>query len=83
MAPEVLKQSYGKECDVWSLGVILFIMLSGYPPFGGDDEREIFYNTNNQPLEFSLDEWKNVSADAKNLISKMLDKNPKTRITAK
>lgn len=44
MAPEVLKKKYSHECDVWSVGVILFIMLSGYPPFGGDEEREIYYN---------------------------------------
>lgn len=82
MAPEVLKKSYGKECDVWSVGVILYIMLSGFPPFGGDDEREIFYATQHQPLTFAMDEWRGISSEAKSLISRMLDKNPKTRITA-
>lgn len=44
MAPEVLQQNYDESCDIWSLGIILFIFLSGYPPFEGDDSTEIFRN---------------------------------------
>lgn len=47
IAPEVLKGSYDKSCDIWSLGIILFIFLCGYPPFEGDNSKEIFKNVLN------------------------------------
>ena len=74
--PEVLKGSYDHTCDVWSLGVILFVFLCGYPPFEGDNNKEIFRNVIKQPLTFDPADWNSVSAQAKDLVSKMLDKDP-------
>ena len=82
VAPEVLKQSYDKACDVWSLGIILYIFLSGYPPFEGENSSEIFRNVLQQEVSFKDEIWNSISDEAKNLIKGMLDKNPKTRITA-
>jgi len=61
VAPEVLMGSYDFECDVWSLGVILFIMLCGYPPFEGDNNKEIFKRVLQQKLEFDPEDWTVVS----------------------
>ena len=69
VAPEVLKGSYDKRCDVWSLGVILFVFLCGYPPFEGDNNKEIFKNVLKQELIFDPSDWKTVSKEAKNLVS--------------
>jgi len=82
VAPEVLKQNYDKACDVWSLGIILYIFLCGYPPFEGDNSSEIFRNVLQQNVKFEDEIWRSVSEEAKNLIRRMLDKNPKTRISA-
>ena len=82
VAPEVLRGSYDRSCDVWSLGVILFVFLCGYPPFEGDDNKEIFRNVLKSPLEFDPEDWNIVSVQAKDLVSKMLDKDPSTRISA-
>jgi calcium-dependent protein kinase len=56
--------------------------LCGYPPFEGDDSKEIFRNILSQELKFDREDWQNISKEAKHLIKKMLDKNPKTRFTA-
>jgi calcium-dependent protein kinase len=82
VAPEVLKGNYDKTCDIWSLGVILFVFLCGYPPFEGDNNKEIFRNVIKQPLTFDPADWNNISASAKDLVSKMLDKDPTQRISA-
>lgn len=82
MAPEVLKGDYDNTCDIWSLGIILFIFLCGYPPFEGDNNKEIFRNVLTQQLIFEPEDWAHVSQDAKHLISRMLDKNHRTRISA-
>lgn len=82
VAPEVLKGNYDFACDVWSLGVILYIMLCGYPPFEGDNNKEIFKRVLQQKLEFDPEEWFDVSDEAKDLLEKMLQKDPAKRISA-
>lgn len=82
VAPEVLKGNYDKQCDVWSLGVILFVFLCGYPPFEGDNNKEIFKNVLKTPLTFDPIDWDRVSDAAKDLLTKMLEKDPTKRISA-
>lgn len=81
VAPEVLMGSYDFSCDVWSLGVILFIMLCGYPPFEGDNNKEIFKRVLQQKLEFDPEDWTIISDEAKDLIAMMLHKEPTKRIS--
>ncbi|KAL1196367.1 Calcium-dependent protein kinase 22 [Cardamine amara subsp. amara] len=76
IAPEVLGGSYGKEIDIWSAGVILFILLSGAPPFDTYDEIK------EGKLDFDSQPWPSISLSAKDLIEKMLTVNPMHRITA-
>jgi len=82
VAPEVLKGDYDKSCDIWSLGIILYIILCGYPPYEGETDKEIFQQIRRKPLVFPEEDWSKVSNSAKDLIYRMLDKNPATRITA-
>ena len=82
VAPEVLKGEYDQRCDVWSLGVILFVFLCGYPPFEGDENKEIFKNILKKPLQFDPQDWDKVSKEAKELITMMLEKDPSKRISA-
>lgn len=82
IAPEVLSANYDEKCDIWSCGVILYILLCGYPPFGGDDENEIMEEVKKAKYDFPDKEWNSVSSEAKNLISKMLTKNPQDRLSA-
>ena len=82
IAPEVLKGNYGLECDVWSCGVILYILLVGYPPFDGKNTNEIFQNITKGYYKINGEDWDNVSDDAKNLLNQLLEKNPSQRISA-
>jgi calcium-dependent protein kinase len=50
MAPEVLAGNYTEKCDIWSIGVILFVMLSGRPPFTGKNDKEILQKVSSQPI---------------------------------
>lgn len=81
VAPDVLQGNYGKECDVWSLGVLLYVMLAGYPPFYGDSQHEIFKRIIRGQFDFDREEWSDVSAEARDLISSMLVVNPAKRVT--
>ncbi|XP_047341532.1 calcium-dependent protein kinase 1-like [Impatiens glandulifera] len=82
VAPEVLRRSYGHECDVWSAGVMLYILLSGVPPFWGENEQGIFDAILRGHLDFSSEPWPSISTSAKDLIKKMLQSDPKERISA-
>ena len=82
VAPEVLRRSYGKQSDVWSCGVILYILLSGVPPFWATTENGIFDMVLKGEYDMEQDPWGSISAGAKDLISKMLVQNAEKRITA-
>ncbi|GMI67781.1 calcium-dependent protein kinase 2 [Hibiscus trionum] len=82
VAPEVLRKHYGPESDVWSAGVILYILLSGVPPFWAETEMGIFRQILQGKIDFDSPPWPGISDSAKDLIRKMLDRNPKRRLTA-
>ena len=73
IAPEVLRQDYNEKCDIWSCGVILFILLSGYPPFSGRNDEEIMQSIRNGRFAFHAQHWSHVSDDAKAFIRKLLE----------
>jgi calcium-dependent protein kinase len=83
IAPEVIKNKYDKQCDVWSCGVILYIFLCGYPPFEGDNDDDIMNAILHNNLDFPKEEWDYISKEAIDLVIKMLHKDPKKRILAK
>ncbi|KAI8549402.1 hypothetical protein RHMOL_Rhmol06G0022000 [Rhododendron molle] len=82
VAPEVLKRSYGKEIDMWSAGVILYILLSGVPPFWAETEKGIFDEILKGHIDFESPPWPSISTGAKDIIRKMLTMDPKKRMTA-
>ncbi|KAL9691238.1 hypothetical protein QQ045_011657 [Rhodiola kirilowii] len=82
VAPEVLRRRYGKEIDVWSAGVILYILLSGVPPFWGESDTAIFNEILKGELDFKSDPWPSISYSAIDLVRKMLTPDPKKRLTA-
>lgn len=82
IAPEVIGGDYDYKCDMWSCGVILYILICGYPPFYGDNDAEILESVKKGIYDFDEEEWDDVSADCKALIGRMLLKDPSKRCTA-
>ncbi|XP_038148897.1 calcium/calmodulin-dependent protein kinase (CaM kinase) II beta 1 isoform X15 [Cyprinodon tularosa] len=83
LSPEVLrKEAYGKPVDIWACGVILYILLVGYPPFWDEDQHKLYQQIKAGAYDFPSPEWDTVTPEAKNLINQMLTINPAKRITA-
>jgi len=82
VAPDVLKGEYDEKCDIWSAGVISFILLCGYPPFAGDTDADILKKVKVGSFEFKSPEWDSISAGSKNLVTQMLTADPALRPSA-
>jgi len=82
MAPEMIQGVYDEKCDIWSCGVILYMMLCGYSPFNTKNPTELKEMIMNSPITFPEEEWSQISKDAKDFLLLLLEKDPKKRISA-
>lgn len=82
VAPQVLSGKYDHLSDLWSVGVIMYVMLCGYPPFFGDNDSAVLAQVRSGKYEFEERDWKNVSPDAKHLVTCLLKFNPSDRYSA-
>ena len=81
-SPQVIKEKYDFECDEWACGIMMYILLTGYPPFLGDNEEAIFENILKNEINLDVPELKNISESCKDLINKLLNKDYEKRIKA-
>jgi len=82
VAPEVLNREYTKSCDIWSIGVITYILLCGYPPFYGDTDNQIFDSVRTGRFDFPSPDWDGISESAKDFICSLLKREPSKRLSA-
>ena len=82
MSPEILRGSYDRSCDLWAVGVVCYILLSGYPPFNGYNDNEILASTLNGNVIFEKEVWGNLSKLSRDFVTKMLYKNKSKRMTS-
>ena len=83
IAPEVLRRIYDEKCDLWSVGIIMYILLCGKPPFNGKEKEDILNAISIGKYDTSSKKFQKLSNNAKDLINKLLIYNPSERITAK
>ena len=83
IAPEIFKKNCGKESDLWSAGVILYMLIVGHPPFYGDSEKKILLSVKKGIYDKNYSRWKNASNEVKDLIEKLLISDPRKRLSAK
>lgn len=69
IAPEVIKMKYDEKCDIWSCGVIMYILLSGYPPFNGSTDEDIMKKVLKGKFSFDSEEWKDISKEVLNVFN--------------
>ena len=81
VSPEVLKGNYNKQCDMWSVGVIAYILLTGCPPFQGENLAEVYNEILYEKLKLYRSDWENLSAHSLEFVKQMLKKNPEIRMT--
>jgi calcium-dependent protein kinase len=82
VAPEVLSENYDEKCDIWSCGVVLYVLISGDPPFTGKDTQEVLQKIHAGVIDFRYACWKRVSENVKDLLTNMLTKDTKIRYSA-
>ena len=81
VCPEILNGKYDNSCDVWSIGIIAYFMLSGYPPFNAKTESQLFKKIMHYAVKFDDPEWQEISSDAKDFIYDLLKKSGSERPT--
>lgn len=72
IAPEVLDKNYTNKCDLWSIGVMTYLLLSGEPPFNGKDDKEVLSKVREGKFNFDSSVWKSISHSAKDFITQLL-----------
>lgn len=81
VSPEVLQGKYDKGCDMWSIGVITFVLLSGEPPFHGKNAAELFKKIKTCDFDFVQPAWQSISREAKRFIIALIEPNIQNRLT--
>ena len=81
IAPEILDKKYDNSCDMWSIGIIAYILLVGYPPFNGNNNNEVYAAVRKGTYSFPEEDWKHVSTEAQNFIVSLLQRDPLRRMT--
>eukprot|EP01083_Nonionella_stella_P142599 441608_1 len=81
IAPEVLRKKYDKRCDLWSVGVIAYILLCGYPPFNGADSVEVHDAVRSGRYSFPSAEWSRTTREARDFVRRLLRRDPRNRMT--